>query len=107
MAGDHIDTISRLDDLIATICSNLVCYAVQGCMYLSLSTSYWVALPLLCLRSHFSLFLTSQADRNGFVKAPIFSTRLRRSLALTNLFHVAQAVPLTSSHPLSYMAGLS
>ncbi|KAG6371060.1 hypothetical protein JVT61DRAFT_10597 [Boletus reticuloceps] len=47
------------------------------------------------------------ADRNGFVKAPIFSTRLRRSLALTNLFHVAQAVPLTSSHPLSYMAGLS
>ncbi|KAG6370930.1 hypothetical protein JVT61DRAFT_10777 [Boletus reticuloceps] len=55
---------------------------------MTFSTSYW-------------------ADRNGFVKAPIFSTRLRRSLALTNLFHVAQAVPLTSSHPLSYMAGLS
>ncbi|KAG6377250.1 hypothetical protein JVT61DRAFT_1310 [Boletus reticuloceps] len=56
----------------------------------------------------FSLFfLTLQTDRNGFIKAPIFSTRLRRSLALANLFHVAQAVPLTSSHPLSYMAGLS
>ncbi|KAF8123581.1 hypothetical protein EV363DRAFT_1356177 [Boletus edulis] len=39
MAGDHIDAISRLDDLVATIHFNSVCYTVQGYMYLLLGDS--------------------------------------------------------------------
>ncbi|KAF8129771.1 hypothetical protein EV363DRAFT_1336453 [Boletus edulis] len=39
MAGDHIDAISRLDDLIATIRFNSVCYTVQSYMYLLLGSS--------------------------------------------------------------------
>ncbi|KAF8130975.1 hypothetical protein EV363DRAFT_1165749 [Boletus edulis] len=31
MAGEHIDAISRLDDLIATVRFNSVCYTVQVC----------------------------------------------------------------------------
>ena len=30
MAGEHIDAISRVDDLIATVSSNPVCYVVQA-----------------------------------------------------------------------------
>ncbi|KAF8435498.1 hypothetical protein L210DRAFT_3551412 [Boletus edulis BED1] len=39
MAGNHIDAISRLDDLIATVRFNSVCYTVQSYMYLLLGSS--------------------------------------------------------------------
>ncbi|KAF8550490.1 hypothetical protein OG21DRAFT_1513946 [Imleria badia] len=36
MAGEHRDAISRVDDLIATVQSNSICYVVQAYMYLLL-----------------------------------------------------------------------
>ncbi|KAF8127674.1 hypothetical protein EV363DRAFT_1401036 [Boletus edulis] len=40
MAGEHIDAISRLDDLIATVRFNSVCYTVQAYMHYLLGCSY-------------------------------------------------------------------
>ncbi|KAG6375175.1 hypothetical protein JVT61DRAFT_3383 [Boletus reticuloceps] len=40
MAGEHDDAISRLDDLIATVRSNSICYVVQAKMYLLLGNMY-------------------------------------------------------------------
>ncbi|KAF8421133.1 hypothetical protein L210DRAFT_951437 [Boletus edulis BED1] len=40
MAGEHIDAISRLDDLIATVRFNSVCYTVQAYMHYLLGCSH-------------------------------------------------------------------
>ncbi|KAF8436821.1 hypothetical protein L210DRAFT_3547707 [Boletus edulis BED1] len=39
MAGEHPDAISRVDDLIATVSFNSICYVVQAYMYLLLGNS--------------------------------------------------------------------
>ncbi|KAF8122511.1 hypothetical protein EV363DRAFT_1360163, partial [Boletus edulis] len=39
MAGEHLDAISRVDDLIATVSFNSICYMVQAYMYLLLGNS--------------------------------------------------------------------
>ncbi|KAF8548747.1 hypothetical protein OG21DRAFT_1515960 [Imleria badia] len=36
MAGDHDDAIARIDDLIAMLCGNSICFVVQAYMYLLL-----------------------------------------------------------------------
>ncbi|KAF8414500.1 hypothetical protein L210DRAFT_3571914 [Boletus edulis BED1] len=40
MAGEHIDAISRLDDLIATVRFNSVCYTVQACACIHASSTW-------------------------------------------------------------------
>ncbi|KAF8439815.1 hypothetical protein L210DRAFT_3540401 [Boletus edulis BED1] len=39
MAGEHCDAISRVDDIIAMVTSNSICYVVQAYMYLLLGNS--------------------------------------------------------------------
>ncbi|KAF8552627.1 hypothetical protein OG21DRAFT_1498291 [Imleria badia] len=39
MAGEHVDAVSRVDDLIATVHFTSICYVVQAYMYLHLGNS--------------------------------------------------------------------
>ena len=45
MAGEHEDAMSRVDDLIAMVCNNSICYVIQACAWRN--TTRYIP-PLTC-----------------------------------------------------------
>ncbi|KAF8127180.1 hypothetical protein EV363DRAFT_1345710 [Boletus edulis] len=72
MVGEHPDAISRLDDLIATIRSNSLCYTVQAYMYL-LGNSQ---IERNDYEGAMHSFARARAQMQGDVGPPIFAISL-------------------------------
>ncbi|KAF8417750.1 hypothetical protein L210DRAFT_3580341, partial [Boletus edulis BED1] len=82
MAGEHPDAISRVDDLIATVSFNSICYVVQAYMYLLLGNS-----QMECGDHDGAIqsFERAQAQMRDYLGPPLFAILLITGWKFDNL----------------------
>ncbi|KAF8436056.1 hypothetical protein L210DRAFT_3550116 [Boletus edulis BED1] len=82
MAEEHIDAISRVDDLIATVSFNSICYVVQAYMYLLLGNS-----QMECGDHDGAIqsFERAQAQMRDYLGPPLFAISLITGWKFDNL----------------------
>ncbi|KAF8435972.1 hypothetical protein L210DRAFT_3549697, partial [Boletus edulis BED1] len=82
LAREHPDAISRVDDLIATVSSNSICYIVQAYMYLLLGNS-----QMECSDhdSAIQSFERAQAQKRDYLGPPLFAISLITGWKFDNL----------------------
>ncbi|KAF8432243.1 hypothetical protein L210DRAFT_3558822 [Boletus edulis BED1] len=82
MAGEHPDAISRVDDLIATVSFNSICYVVQAYMYLLLGNS-----QMECGDHGGAIqsFERARAQKRDYLRLPLFAISLITGWKFDNL----------------------